>query len=85
MEEDKGVSIDSARYVLMQQNFLKPKLQDLGENTTVWFQKDGATNHTAKKSSDVWWGLFPVHLNSLYGDIGWPARSLDLSPCDYFL
>ena len=25
------------------------------------------------------------HLISLRGDIGWPARSPDLNPCDYFL
>ena len=30
-------------------------------------------------------GLFPAHLISLHGDMGWPARSPDLSPCDYFL
>ena len=29
--------------------------------------------------------LIAAHLISLRGDIGWPARSPDLSPCDYFL
>ena len=33
--EDKGVSVTPARYVQMLQNFLKSKLQDLGENATV--------------------------------------------------
>ena len=38
-EEDKAVSVTSARPVLMLQNFLKPKLQEiLGVNATVWFQ-----------------------------------------------
>ena len=69
----------------MLQNFLMPKLRNLGENATVWFQQDGATAHTAKKSMDVLRGLFPAHLISLRGDIGWPVRSPDLSPCDYFL
>ena len=34
---------------------------------------------------DVLRDLFPSHLILLRGDIGWPARSPDLSPCDYFL
>ena len=29
--------------------------------------------------------LFPGRLISLRGDVGWPARSPDLSPCDFFL
>ena len=49
------------------------------------FNKMEQTAHTAKKSMDVLRGLFPAHLISLRGDIGWPARSPDLSPCDYFL
>jgi len=28
--------------------------------------------------------MFPGHLISLRGDIGWPARSSDLTPCDFF-
>ena len=51
----------------------------------MWFQQDGATAHTAKNSMDVLRNLFLSHLISLRGDIGWPARSPDLSPCEYFL
>ena len=29
--------------------------------------------------------MFPGHLISLRGDVGWPARSPDLNPCDFFL
>ena len=36
-EEDEAVSITSARYVRMLQNFLKPKLEDLGKDAAVWF------------------------------------------------
>ena len=28
--------------------------------------------------------MFPGHLISLRGDIGWPAPSPDLTPCDFF-
>ena len=47
-EENKAVSVVSALYVQMLQNFLKPKLQDPGENETVWFQQSEATAHIAK-------------------------------------
>jgi len=30
-------------------------------------------------------GDFPGHVISLRGDIGWPARSPDLTPCDFLL
>ncbi len=29
--------------------------------------------------------MFPGRVISLRGDIGWPARSPDLAPCDFFL
>ena len=44
-----------------------------------------ATSHTAKKAMGDFRGLFPAHLIFLRDDIGWPARSPDLSPRDYFL
>ena len=53
----------------MLQNFLKPKLQDLDNNSMIWFQQDGATAHTAKNSMDVLRDLFPSYLISLRGDI----------------
>ena len=68
----------------MLQTFLEPKLTNL-ENSDVWFQQDGATAHTARKSMAVLRELFPGHLISLCGDVGWPARSPDIAPCDYFL
>ena len=84
-EEEKAVSVTSARYVQMLQNFFTPNLKNLRENATVWFQQDGATAHAAKKLMDVLRGLFPGHLISLHGDIRRRARSPDFSPCDYFL
>jgi len=30
-------------------------------------------------------GGFPGHVISLRGDIGWPSRWPDLTPCDFFL
>ena len=51
----------------------------------MWFQQDGATAHTARRSLRVLREMFPGRLISLRGDVEWPARSPDLSPCDFFL
>ena len=84
-KRNKFVSVTSARYMQMLQNFLYSKLLDLGENTSTCFQHDGATTHIAEKSINVLRGLFPVHLIFLRDHIGWLVQSPDLSPCDYFL
>jgi len=51
----------------------------------AWFQQDGATAHTARRSVLVLREMFPGKLISLRGDAGWPAHSPDLDPCDFFL
>jgi hypothetical protein len=84
-EEDKSVSVTSERYVRMLSQFLKPKLEELDNNLQVWFQQDGATAHTAKRSLNVLQEMFPEKVVSLRGNVEWPARSPDLSPCDFFL
>ena len=38
-----------------------------------------------KKSIEVLRGLLPAHSIPLRGDVGWPVRLPELSPCDYFL
>ncbi|GBN10237.1 hypothetical protein AVEN_63717-1 [Araneus ventricosus] len=83
-ENGKAVTVTSARYVDMLRHFLHPKLYE-HENLAVWFQQDGATAHTAGILMDLLKEMFPKRLISLRGDISWPARSPDLSPCDYFL
>lgn len=83
-ERSHSVTVTSDRYVEMLQTFLEPKLRDLG-NQDVWFQQAGATAHTARTSMKALSEMFPGRLISLHGDIGWPAHSPDLSPCDYFL
>jgi len=51
----------------------------------VWFQQDGATAHTSRRSLSILREMFPGNLISLHGDIGWPALSPDLTRCDFFL
>jgi hypothetical protein len=51
---------------------------------TMWFQQDGVTAHTARASMVAVREMFPGHAISQRGDLQ-PARSPDLSVCDYFL
>jgi hypothetical protein len=72
----------------MLENFLRPKVDDLFEEhgaENVWFEQDGATGHTSRRSLGILREMFPGHVVSLCGDIGWPPRSPDLTPCDSFI
>jgi hypothetical protein len=83
-EGNRAATVNSERYVSILQNYFAPALEELGlEN--VWFQQDGAKAHTARASMQFSREMFPERLISLRGDIPWPARSPDLTPCDFFL
>lgn len=83
-ENGQTVTVNSERYCFMLENFLRPKMEENGVEN-VWFQQDGATAHTSRRSMDILRELFPGRLISLRGDVGWPPRSPDLTPCDFFL
>jgi hypothetical protein len=82
--DEETVTVNSDRYVQMLRNFLDPKLNERG-NPAVWFQQEGATARTVRRSMGVLQEMFPRRLISLRGDIPWPARSPDLVACDFFL
>jgi len=85
-EGEIAVSVTSARYVDMLNNFLHPELQKRGVNMReMWFQQDGATAHTVRVSMEVVWHMFPQHVISCFGDVSWPPSSSDLSICNIFL
>lgn len=85
-ENNATVTVNSERYVNMLRSFLVPKLRELRVNRDrIWFQQDGATAHTANDSMCVLRRMFPHHIISRFGDVHWPARSPDLSACDFFL
>ena len=73
------------RYIHMLKNFLCPELARHPVTEETFFQLDAATSHTARDSMAAVRNLFPNHVISRYGDITWPARSPDLSACDFFL
>lgn len=85
-ENGQKVTVTADRYCHMIETFLRPNLNQFTRNhEEVWFQQDGATAHTARRSLTILRELFPGHLLSLRGDVTWPPRSPDLSPCDFFL
>jgi hypothetical protein len=84
-EHGNACTVTAERYTHMLQDFFIPRLQGLPVNKTIYFRQDGATSHTAKIAMNVLRPLFSGHLISRYGDIAWPARSPDLSVCDFYL
>jgi len=84
--EGAAVTVTSERYVAMLRNFCEPELRRRGiDLSSVWFQQDGATARTARASMSVLREMCPQHVISRGDDVPWPARSPDLSACDYFL
>ena len=60
--EENGITmtVNSARYIDMINNFLEPELRSQRiNNQNVWFQQDGATTHTARAAMAVVRAMFP--------------------------
>jgi hypothetical protein len=79
-EDGRALTAISARYIEMLHNLLTSELSRHGiERSTILFQQDGATAHTARASVDVVQEIFPEHVISLRGELPWPALLSDLS------
>jgi len=84
-EGGETVTVTSNRYCEMLENFLRPRLDEFDDSEDFWLQQDGTTTHATRRSLGHLIEMFPTRLVSLRSDIGWPARSPDLSPCEFFL
>ena len=51
----------------------------------MWFQQDGATSHTANVTINLLETKVGERVIARNGPVGWPPRSCDLTPLDYFL
>ena len=51
----------------------------------LWWAQHGAPAHHADIVQDLLQEIFPGRVIMCDGDNDWPARSPDLTPCDYFL
>jgi hypothetical protein len=72
----------------MLENFLRPKIDEYGEEHNLedfWLQQDGATAHTARRPRAVVKEMFPGRVVSLHEAVPWPPCSPDWSPCDFFV
>lgn len=86
IEDEAGdaVTVNGIRYRDMIRNFLWPALNEM-DTANMWFQQDGATCHTSRETITLLHEKFPGRVISLRGgDQEWPARSCDLTPCDFF-
>ena len=64
--------------------FLWPQLDGM-DMEDMWFQQDGATCHTVRKTTELLRENFRGPVISRNGDQNWPPRSCDLTPCEFFL
>lgn len=84
-ERGQAVTVNAERYSEMLRTFFIPRLREHGLNDETIFQQDGATSHTARVSMNLLNEVFPNRVISRNGAIPWPARSPDLTACDFFL
>ena len=82
-ENDEGaaVTVNGDRYRNMLCDWFFPLID---ENEDFWFQQDGTTCHTSRETIALLNEKFPQKIISLRGNQEWPARSCDLTPCDFF-
>lgn len=71
-------------YPILRENFDAD--YENGHFHRIWWAQDGAPPHRANVVRDLLREMFPNHIiSSHFGDTDWPARSPDLTPCDFFL
>ena len=75
-EQGEAVTVNDDRYRAMLNEFLSTKIEeeDIGN---IWFQRDGATCHTAEAILDVLRPVFQYRIISRRADVVWPPRSCD--------
>ncbi|GFW73995.1 uncharacterized protein TNCV_545191 [Trichonephila clavipes] len=83
-DERHNITVNGDRYRAMITNVFIPELNN-HDVQELWFQKDGATCHTARATIDLLKDMFGDRLISRFGPMIWPPRSCDLTPLDYFL
>ena len=83
-EDNVAVTINSERYCVLLDTFLRPRLDELDNRNNVWFQQDSVKAHTSGHSMEILREMFPGHLISLCIGICWPVQSPDLNSYDFF-
>ena len=65
------------------ENTLPPFIEEELETGEMWFQQDGAPAHTARISTEKLNEMFGDQWIGIGGPVEYPARSPDLTPCDF--
>lgn len=79
-----GETIRKENYTDMVRNHIIPALKRKRAFSNTIFMQDGATPHTARLTLDFLASQFGDRLISRSCDYFWPARSPDLTPCDFW-
>lgn len=81
----ESLTVNAARYCAMLQDHLFPLIHQCGPHHGV-FQQNGATPHTAQSTRVLLTNFFgSENVISRGFPFQWPARSPDLTPCDFWL
>ena len=83
-DQDRHVTVNGNCYRSMITEYFRLQLDDIALQD-MWFQQDGATSHTANVTINLLETKFGERVISRNGPVGWPPRSCDLTPLDYFL
>lgn len=80
------VGVNEERYLNLLKRKLLPALQRKATNfSSVWYQQDGATPHTATRVLEWLDDTFSGRYLSHRTEKPWPPYSPDLNPLDFFL
>jgi Helix-turn-helix domain (DUF4817) len=79
------VTVNGDRYYDMLDEFVVPRLEELDVVDTITFQQDGAPPHVHHRVKDLLRAVFGDRIISRDFPHAWPARSPDLTPCDYWI
>ena len=80
------VTVNATRYSEMITRFMIPQLsRHKLPIRKLWFQQDGPTAHTAKKTIQLLREKFCTRIISKNAPVNWPPRSADLTAPDFFL
>ena len=77
--------MNAERYLEVLEGTLVPSLHDIDRDHDMIFQQDGAPPHYATAVRQFLNDEFPGRWLGRRGPLKWPARSCDITPCDFFL
>ena len=77
-------TITGESYVEMLRNYFQPAITGWPNLNDFWYQHDGALAHYSQIASEYLDEMLPGRWTGRRELIGWPPKSPDLSPSDYF-